>query len=140
MVEQARLRNHRQITSATPKQTKPGFNRKKWGLRIFWLGLIAMVLYAARYAFWGAYLLATGPLGGTEAVYTDTSCGSGEYRLVVYQYKSGDGYLELTNNAGKVFGRSEFSKGIDYAPFKWAKDCKKVMVGSDDGLTYLRVE
>lgn len=115
----------------------------KWVKRLLWLLLILLIglgIYFYKYLPWLTYLLATGPLGGSEIIATDASCGDGEYRIVVHQYRSGDGYLELTNRAGKVFDSTTYSRGIDYTPFKWKKNCKKVMVGSNDGLTYLEVK
>lgn len=118
----------------------PVSSRWKWIKRVFWLMLILALLYLSQYAFLLAYLVATGPLGGTEIVATDTSCGDGEYRIVVYQYRSGDGFLELMNRHGKVFDSSKYTRGVDYTPFDWDKDCKRVMVGSNDGLIFLKVK
>ena len=125
------------------KSTEPQSMLWKWFKRLLWLFLILLIglgIYFYKYLPWLAYLLATGPLGGSEIIATDASCGDGEYRIVVHQYRSGDGYLELTNRAGKVFDSSTYSRGIDYTPFKWKKNCKQVMVGSNDGLTYLEVK
>ena len=115
----------------------------KWLKRLLGLVLLALIpimIYLYYYGPWIAYLLATGPLGGSTVVYTDTSCGNGEYRIVVYKYRSGDGRLELTNRAGKVFDSTAYGKGIEYAPFRWDADCKKVMVGSNEGLVFLEVK
>lgn len=117
--------------------------RRKWVTRLRWLLLVALIPVSVgiyRYGFWVSYQILTGPLGGSEIVAVDTSCGDGEYRIVVHQYKSGDGYLELTNRQGKVFDSSKYSRGVDYTPFKWKKNCKKVMIGADEELTYLKIK
>jgi hypothetical protein len=117
--------------------------RRKWVTLLRWLLLVSLIPVSVgiyRYGFWISYLILTGPLGGSEIVAIDTSCGDGEYRIVVHQYKSGDGYLELTNRQGKVFDSSKFSRGGDYTPFRWKRNYRKVMVGLDDGLAYLEVK
>jgi hypothetical protein len=117
--------------------------RRKWLKRLLGLALLVLIplmIYLYYYGPWIAYLLATGPLGGATVVYTDTSCGNGEYRIVVYKYRSGDGRLELTNRAGKVFDSAAYGNGIEYAPFRWNAGCKKVMVGSNEGLVFLEVK
>lgn len=129
------------MKSATPPQARS--RRWNWIKSLLWLLLALVILLSIclyYYGPWIAYHLATGPLGGSEVIATDASCGDGEYRIVVHQYRSGDGYLELTNRSGKVFDSSTYSRGIDYTPFKWRKNCKKVMVGSNDGLSYLEVK
>ncbi len=113
--------------------------KKRWFKRIAWALGIALVLYCSQYSLWVGYLLATGPFGGKEVIHIDTSCGNGEYRITVYQYRNGDGYLELGNKAGKVFATARYANGED-TPFRWEKDCKKVMVGSVDGLVFLEVK
>jgi hypothetical protein len=125
------------------KATAPQSAWRKWIKRLLGLALIpliALAIYLYYYGPWLAYLLATGPLGGVEIIETDASCGNGEYRVVVYQYRSGDGYVALTNRAGKVFDSAKYTRGIDYAPFTWMNHCKKVMVGSNEGLVFLEVK
>ena len=116
---------------------------RTWLKRLLWLLLILLIpiaVYLYNYGPWIAYHLGTGPLGGSTIVATDASCGDGEYRIVVYKYRSGDGYLELRNRAGNVFDTADYGNGIEYTPFRWDSDCKKVMVGSNEGLTYLEVK
>jgi hypothetical protein len=123
--------------------TAPKSLRKPWTKRLLWLALIALIplgIFLYHYGFLMSYILLTGPLGGATIVSTDTSCGDGEYRIVVYQYQSGDGYLALTNRAGKVFDTTRYARGVDYAPFDWDKNCKRVMVGSNEGLVFLKVK
>ena len=115
-------------------------SKKRWLKGLAWAIGIVLVLHFSRYYLWVGYILATGPLGGSEVIYTDTTCGDGEYRIVVHQYQSGDGYLELTNKAGKVFDSAKYTRGVDYAPFRWQKGCKKVLVGSNDGLVFLEAK
>lgn len=125
------------------KMVAPRPALRMWLKRLLWLVLIALipiVIYLYYYGPWVAYLLATGPLGGSQVVETNASCGDGEYRVVVYKYRSGDGYLELTNRAGKVFDSAKYGNGIEYRPFTWLKNCKKVMVGSNDGLIFLEAK
>lgn len=123
--------------------TVPQLIKKPWAKRFLWLFLILLIplgFFLNHYGFLISYILLTGPLGGATIVATDTSCGDGEYRIVVYEYRSGDGYLELTNRAGKVFDSSRYARGVDYTPFDWDKNCKRVMVGSNDGLVFLKVK
>ena len=130
----------RRLSMKPPSTQSKG---RTWLKRLLWLLpliLIPAVIYLYNYGPWIAYLLATGPLGGSVVVETDASCGDGEYRIVVYKYKSGDGHLDLTNRAGKVFDSAKYGDGIEYKPFTWMKNCKKVMVGSNDGLVFLQVK
>ncbi len=116
---------------------------RRWGKRLLWLLFILFIPlagYLYYYGPWIAYHLATGPLGGSVIVETDASCGDGEYRIVVYKYRSGDGYLELTNRAGKVFDSAKYANSIEYGPFRWKPDCKRVLVGSNEGLVFLEVK
>ena len=125
------------------KSVKPQPTWRKWIKRFLWLVFIALILatiYLYPYRFWIGYLLATGPLGGATVVETDASCGDGEYRIVVYEYRSGDGYLALTNREGKVFGSAQYTNGTEYGPFTWLENCKRVMVGSNEGLVFLEVK
>lgn len=125
------------------KPAVPQSPMRRWLKRLLWLSLIPIIaisIYLYYYGPWIAYLVATGPLGGSTIVATDASCGDGEYRIVVYKYQSGDGHLELRNRAGKVFDTANYGNGIEYTPFRWDADCKKVMVGSNDGLTFLEVK
>ena len=125
------------------KSSKPQSKVRTWLKRLLWLFillLIPIVVYLYYYGPWIAYHLATGRLGGSTIVDTDASCGDGEYRIVVYKYRSGDGRLELTNRAGKVFDTAEYWNSIEYKPFTWMKGCKRVMVGSNEGLVFLEVK
>lgn len=125
------------------KSSSPQSKARFWLKCLLWLFLILLIpisVYLYYYGPWIAGLLATGPLGGSTVIDTDASCGDGEYRIVVYQYKNGDGYLELTNRAGKVFASAEYWNSIEYKPFTWMKGCKKVMVGSNEGLVFLEVK
>ena len=126
------------MKSAVPKPAS-----RTWRKRLLFAMLITLIplsIFIYNYGPWILYHLATGPLGGSVVVETDASCGDGEYRIVVYKYRSGDGYLELTNRAGKVFGSAKYANGIDYGPFTWMPNCKRVMVGSNDGLVFLEVK
>ncbi len=125
------------------KQAAPKSLLRRWlkpVLGLLLLALIPITAWLYKYGPWLAYLLATGPLGGATVIYTDTSCGNGEYRVVVYKYQSGEGRLDLTNRNGKVFDTANYGNGIEYTPFRWDANCKKVMVGSNEGLTYLEVK
>lgn len=125
------------------KFTSPPSKVGVWLKRSLWLLLILLIPIAIdlyNYGPWIAYLLATGPLGGASVVETDASCGNGEYRVVVYKYQSGDGYLDLANRAGKVFDSAKYGNSIEYKPFTWMNDCKKVMVGSNEGLVFLEAK
>lgn len=116
---------------------------RTWLKRLFYLSLVLLIAagaYFYQYIPWIAYHIATGPLGGSVIVETDASCGDGEYRIVVYKYQSGDGYLELRNRAGKVFGTADYWNSIEYKPFTWMKNCKRVMVGSNEGLVFLEAK
>ena len=118
-------------------------NLRRWGKRLLWLLFILFIplaVYLYYYGPWIAYHLATGPLGGSVIVEIDASCGDGEYRIVVYKYRSGDGYLELTNRAGKVFASAKYANSIEYGPFRWKPGCKRVLVGSNEGLVFLAVK
>lgn len=124
------------------KSPSPTSKARIWLKRLLWLFLILLIplgVYLYYYGPWIAYHLATGALGGSVVVETDASCGDGEYRVVVYKYRSGDGYLELMNRAGKVFDTAKYTNGIDYGPLRWKPDCKKVMITSNDGMMYLEV-
>ncbi len=125
------------------KSTAPRSTVRIWAKRLLGLFLLILIpasVYLYYYGPWIAYLLATGPLGGATLVETDASCGDGAYRIEVYQYKSGDGYLALSNREGKVFASAQYANGIDYGPFRWKPDCKKVMVGSNEGLVFLEAK
>ncbi len=125
------------------KSSPPQSKVRTWLKRLLWLFillLIPIVVYLYYYGPWIAWHLATGRLGGSTVVSTDASCGDGEYRIVVYKYRSGDGRLELTNRAGKVFDSANYGNGIEYKPFTWLKGCKRVMVGSNEGLVFLEVK
>jgi hypothetical protein len=118
--------------------------KRRWGrillITAFVVISLPLAVFFSPYGPWLGYLLATGPLGGAEIVATDASCGTGEYRIIVHQYRSGDGYLALTNKAGKVFDSASYTRGVDYAPFRWDASCKKVLVGSNDGLVFLEAK
>lgn len=125
------------MKSAMPKPAN-----RKWRKRLLWLLLAIVALLSIWLYFYGpwiAYHVGTGPLGGSAIVETDASCGDGEYRVVVYKYRSGDGYLELRNRAGKVFDSANYANGIDYGPLRWNPDCMKVMITANEGMRYLEV-
>lgn len=111
--------------------------RKIWGQRFLVLLLIFMVPFLTYCGFYVYVMIMHGHLGSAKVIATDTSCGNGDNRIVVYEYDNGDGYLELTNRDGKVFAASSYTRGVDYTPFRWDKSCKKVLVGSNDGLIFL---
>ncbi len=125
------------MKSSPPHKVRTWLKHLRW---LFILLLIPIGVYLYHYGPWIAYHLATGRLGGSTVVFTDASCGDGEYRIVVYKYRSGDGRLELTNRAGKVFNSASYGNGIEYKPFTWLKGCKSVMVGSNEGLVFLEVK
>ncbi|GKT21734.1 hypothetical protein [Acidovorax sp. SUPP3334] len=64
-----------------------------------------------------------------KLAHTD-ACGAGSYRLNVYKYSGGAGYVELTDRQGKGFGRADFSEGAYLDP-EWSGDCLMVTVGTD---------
>jgi hypothetical protein len=60
---------------------------------------------------------------------TDTfACENSDYQIRWYEYTNGDGYVELTNRAGKVFGKASYTEGSTAGPILWAADCKSVLV------------
>jgi hypothetical protein len=121
----------------------PKSKARFWLKCLLWLFLILLIplsVYLYGYGPWIAWHLSTGALGGSVIVETDASCGDGEYRVVVYKYKNGNGYLELMNRAGKVFDSAEYTNGVGYGPLRWKPNCKKVMVTSNEGLMYLEVK
>lgn len=123
--------------------TLPASMLRTWLKRLLWLTIVLLIpiaVFLYYYGPWLAYHLGTGALGGATVMETDASCGSGEYRIVVYKYQSGDGYLELMNRDGKVFDSARYAKDIEYGPFIWKPDCKKVRVGANEGLRYLEVK
>lgn len=96
---------------------------RRWRRR---LGILFGVLAATVVA---ALFLLTETFDKARLVHTDI-CGNGNYRLGVYKYSGGAGYVELTDRDGKAFGRSDFSDGAYLDP-EWSNDCLMVTVGTD---------
>lgn len=96
---------------------------RRWRRR---LGILFGVLAATVVA---ALFLLTETFDKARLVHTDI-CGNGNYRLGVYKYSGGAGYVELTDRDGKAFGQSAFSDGAYLDP-EWSNDCLTVTVGTD---------
>lgn len=114
--------------------------KKKWVKRILLFSCFPLAIALVYCGLYTYVMIMHGPLGNAKVIYTDTSCGNAEYRIVVHQYDNGDGYLELTNREGKIFDLSRYTRGVDYTPFDWDANCKRVMVGSNDGLVFLKAK
>ncbi|GKT22718.1 hypothetical protein [Acidovorax sp. SUPP3334] len=66
-------------------------------------------------------------------------CGNGDYRLLTFAYRNGDGYVQLVDRAGRTHAQSLFSEGTDLGPI-WSNDCKQVSVNTDKDPVLLSVE
>ncbi len=108
--------------------------RGKFGMAVLFI-LMIVVCFCFVYV-----VILHGPLGNAKIINTDSSCGTGEYRVVVYQYENGDGYFELTNRANKVLDLAKYSRDVDFSPFNWDENCQRVAVNSNDGLVYLKAK
>jgi hypothetical protein len=113
--------------------------RTSWRKYCFWaIGALVGVV-----VIWHAYYLyaivGNGKIGFAKQ--TDVfPCGKGDYQLRWYEYSNGDGFVELTDHAGKVFGKATYSEGNTAGPFHWADDCKSVFVHTDADPVELKVK
>lgn len=115
-----------EMKDLTPIDGPLGPQPRRWRQRASRLGVLFGVLAAIVAA---TLFLFTRAFDSARLVHTDV-CGNGSYRLSVYKYSGGAGYVELTDRQGKVFGQSDFPEGAYLDP-EWSDDCLAVTVGTD---------
>lgn len=115
----------------------PPRHRKK---ALLWVTFLLVIVSLATAGFW-VYLVVLGEsFDDAKLIHTNNDCATGAYHLKIYQYRNGDGYMELVDPHGKVHDKSSYSNGLELSSFSWEKDCRRVMVPSDNGLIFLRVK
>lgn len=127
------------MVAVTNQMQAPKSGMRKWMKRLLWLSLIPAIAIGGYYLLYTYFFVIGGTISSAELADTD-SCGAGDYRLLEYKYRNGDGYLHLVDRNGKVLDSSKFSHGTDIGPIGWSKDCQTVNVGSDEGRVILEVK
>lgn len=99
------------------------------------LALLTLIICALAF-FFGVM---KGELDQPRLIHTDTTCKTGQYRLEIYKYQSGAGYMRLIDLKGKIYAENAFDSGLELTSFAWDKDCKRIRVPSDQGLIFMKV-
>jgi hypothetical protein len=110
--------------------------KPRWKKPLLWLTLLATLIAVG---LWVYVAIMGGSFDDAKLIYTDTSCSTGAYRLKVYEYRNGNGYMALVDTKDNVYAKSTYSRGLELTSFSWDKDCKRIMVPSDKGLIFLKV-
>ncbi len=113
---------------------------RRWKKALVWLTLLATTTLLIVAGLWVYLVILGGSFDDAKLIHTDTACSTGAYRLKIYQHRNGDGYMELVDAADKVHAKSTYSRGLELTSFSWDKDCKRIMVPSDNGLIFLKVK
>lgn len=112
--------------------TKP---KTRW---LKWLGLLFIAPLAVGLAALALlFLLWNHAFDDATLLYTVSGCKNGPYSLQVFTYKNGDGYMQLVDQRGKRIAKSTFSHALEMTGFKWDEDCKRILIPSDQGYTFL---
>ncbi len=114
--------------------------KPRWKKPFLWIILFSILTLVAAAGLWVYVVIMGGSFDNAKLIYTDTACSTGAYRLKIYEYRNGNGYMELVDTKDKVFATSSYSRGLELTSFSWDKDCKRVMVPSDNGLIFLKVK
>jgi len=85
------------------------------------------------------FFIANSSFFGKAEFSHSSHCANTNYRLDIYLYRNGDGYVQLMDGAGRIHGQSPFSEGTDLGPM-WSDDCKQVSVNTDKDPVSLSVQ
>ncbi len=119
---------------------KTAVKKPRWRKLFVWLILLSLLGSLIVASLWVYVVIMGGSFDDAKLIYTDTACSTGAYRLKIYEYRNGNGYMELVDTKDKVYAKSAYTRGLELTSFSWDKDCKRIMVPSDNGLIFLKVK